>query len=112
MGQPDIVTDYVTALVRTFICYVQVYLNNADVSCEYVTTLCRGLCQEIPVATPQDRAKLESCLAGLGSVTASMGAIVDLGLQQLRVSAIKPRIAPWVDTFLTINHILSEVVAK
>ncbi|KAG8289853.1 Golgi transport complex subunit 4 [Homalodisca vitripennis] len=85
-----------------------VYLNNADVSCEYVTTLCRGLCQEIPVNSQQERAKLDSCLAGLGTVTASMGAIVDYGLQQLRVSAIKPRVAPWVDTFLSLSHHLTE----
>lgn len=85
------------------------YLNNADVSCEYVTTLCKGLCQEIRVESEQERAKLDSCLAGLGTVTASMGAIVDFGLQQLRVSAIKPRVAPWVDTFLSLSHVLTEV---
>lgn len=84
------------------------YLNNADVSCEYVTTLCKSLCQEIQCNTEQERAKLESCLAGLSTVTATMGAVVEFGLEQLRVSAIKPRIAPWVDTFLTLSHHLTE----
>lgn len=61
------------------------------------------------MSSDQERAKLDSCLAGLGTVTATMGAIVDYGLQQLRVSAIKPRVAPWVDTFLTLSHYLTEV---
>lgn len=78
-------------------------------SCEYVTTLCKSLCQEIPCTTEQEHAKLESCLAGLSTVTATMGAVVEFGLEQLRVSAIKPRIAPWVDTFLTLSHHLTEV---
>lgn len=85
------------------------YLNNADMSSEYVTTLCRTLCQEIPCATENDRAKLDSCLSGLSSVTAALGAIVDFGLQQLRVSAIKPRIGPWVDSFLSVTHNLTQV---
>lgn len=78
-------------------------------SCDYVTTLCRGLCQEIPCNSPQEQAKLDSCLSGLSTVTATMGVVVDFGLEQLRVSAIKPRVAPWVDTFLNLSHHLTEV---
>ncbi|XP_075212039.1 conserved oligomeric Golgi complex subunit 4 [Lycorma delicatula] len=85
-----------------------IYLNNADMCSEYVTTLCRTLCQEIPCATENDRAKLDSCLSGLSTVTAALGAIVDFGLQQLRVSAIKPRVGPWVDSFLSVTHNLTQ----
>uniref|UniRef100_A0A1B6DE98 Conserved oligomeric Golgi complex subunit 4 n=2 Tax=Clastoptera arizonana TaxID=38151 RepID=A0A1B6DE98_9HEMI len=85
-----------------------VYLNNAEMSCDYVTTLCKGLCQEIPCNNDQEQAKLDSCLLGLSTVTATMGVVVDFGLEQLRVSAIKPRVAPWVDTFLNLSHHLTE----
>jgi hypothetical protein len=54
------------------------------------------------------KVKLESCLSGLGSVAASLKAVIDYGMQQLRVSAIKPRVNPWVDAFLSVNHQLSE----
>lgn len=56
-----------------------------------------------------ERGKLESCLSGLSSVTTNLKEIIEYGIQQLRVSAIKPRINPWVDTFTNINHQLSEV---
>lgn len=55
-----------------------------------------------------EKVKLESCLSGLGSVAASLKAVIDYGMQQLRVSAIKPRVNPWVDAFLSVNHQLSE----
>lgn len=56
-----------------------------------------------------ERVKLESCLSGLGSVAASLKAVIDYGMEQLRVIAIKPRVNPWVDTFLSVSHQLSEV---
>jgi hypothetical protein len=56
-----------------------------------------------------ERVKLESCLSGLGSVAASLKAVIDYGMQQLRVSAIKPRVNPWVDAFLSVSHQLSDV---
>jgi hypothetical protein len=55
-----------------------------------------------------ERDKLENRLSGLGSVAASLKALIDYGLQQLTVSAIKPRVNPWVDAFLSVNHQLSE----
>lgn len=57
-----------------------------------------------------ERGKLESCLSGLSSVTTNLKEIIEYGIQQLRVSAIKPRISPWVDNFTSINHQLSEVL--
>ncbi|XP_034237746.1 conserved oligomeric Golgi complex subunit 4 [Thrips palmi] len=88
------------------------YLNNADVSTEYIATLRLSLGEEMAAALPgmtdRDRAKLESCLSGMGGVTASLRALVEYGMSQLSASAIKPRVSPWVDAFLNVSHILTE----
>ena len=89
-------------------------MNNADVSTEYTDTLRRSLMDEISSIltnmSENEKVKLESCLSGLSSVTASLRAVIDYGMQQLRVSAIKPRVNPWVDAFLSVSHQLSEVI--
>ncbi|XP_056646847.1 conserved oligomeric Golgi complex subunit 4 [Diorhabda sublineata] len=89
-----------------------VALNNADSSTEYVDALCDNVLKEIQQALPKmnsnERGKLESCLSGLSSVTTNLKDIIDYGIQQLRSSAIKPRINPWVDQFLNVNHHLTE----
>ncbi|XP_067007439.2 conserved oligomeric Golgi complex subunit 4 isoform X2 [Anabrus simplex] len=88
------------------------YLNNADVSIEYIDTLCRSLREEIPNGLASMSAneceKWESCLSGLSTVTASLRSVIDYGMQQLKASAIKPRINPWVDAFLSVSHQLTE----
>ncbi|XP_025831494.1 conserved oligomeric Golgi complex subunit 4 [Agrilus planipennis] len=89
-----------------------VALNNTSVSIEYVETLCdttlSDVGQALPNITSNEKGKLESCLSGLSSVITNLREIVEYGMQQLRVSAIKPRISPWVDAFLNINHQLTE----
>lgn len=94
--------------------YFQVALNNADSCIEYVDALCDGVLKEIQQALPamntNERGKLESCLSGLSSVTSNLKDIIEYGIQQLRSSVIKPRVNPWVDAFLTINHQLTEVI--
>lgn len=76
-------------------------------------TLCDSVLREIELAFPnmltKDRGKLESCLSGLSSVTVMLKEIIDYGMQQLRVSAVKPRISPWVDCFLNVDHTFTEV---
>ena len=76
-------------------------------------TLSRSLSNDINQAFPniqnKEKGKIDSCLAGLKSVSFTLRTIVDYGLEQLRVSTVKPRVTPWVDAFLTINHQLSEV---
>lgn len=90
-----------------------VALNNADVSMEYVDALCDNILKEIeqalPTMTPNEKGKLESCLSGLSSATANLKEIIDYGMQQLHVGAVKPRVSPWVDAFLNISHHLTEV---
>lgn len=82
-------------------------------STEYIATLRLSLGDEMAAALPgmteRDRAKLESCLSGLGGVTASLRALVEYGMSQLSASAIKPRVSPWVDAFLNVSHVLTEV---
>ncbi|XP_055921896.1 conserved oligomeric Golgi complex subunit 4 [Eupeodes corollae] len=89
-----------------------IQLNNADISTEYIETLWKAMEQEIngafPAMTPTERQIIDSCISELKTVRDSLKAVVDFGLQQLRSSAIKPRLNPWVDQFLSYNHHLSE----
>ncbi|XP_065085132.1 conserved oligomeric Golgi complex subunit 4 [Ochlerotatus camptorhynchus] len=87
-------------------------LNNADMSTEFIETLWSMMADEVkisfPAMTVREKDKLDSCLSGLKSVGDSLKALVDFGLQQLRTSAIKPRLHPWVDQFISHNHNLTE----
>ncbi|XP_053694631.1 conserved oligomeric Golgi complex subunit 4 [Sabethes cyaneus] len=87
-------------------------LNNADMSTEFIETLWSMMADEVklnfPSMTAREKEKLESCLSLLKSVGDSLKALVDFGLQQLRASAIKPRLHPWVDQFIGHNHNLTE----
>ncbi|XP_055596409.1 conserved oligomeric Golgi complex subunit 4 [Uranotaenia lowii] len=87
-------------------------LNNADMSTEFIETLWSMMADEIkmnfPSMTSREKEKLDSCLSGLKSVGDSLKALVDYGMQQLRASAIKPRLHPWVDQFITHNHNMTE----
>lgn len=82
-------------------------------SIEYVDTLSSNLSVEIQQAfakmQEKEKAKIDSCLAGMKGVSSSLQAVIDYGLEQLRASAIKPRVSPWVDAFLTVNHRVNEV---
>ncbi|XP_030374050.1 conserved oligomeric Golgi complex subunit 4 [Scaptodrosophila lebanonensis] len=89
-----------------------VQLNNADISTEYIETLWQTMEQEIAGTFPNmssvERQLLDSCLTELKNVRDALKATVDFGMQQLRSSAIKPRLNPWVDQFLNYSHYLTE----
>ncbi|CAG9771862.1 unnamed protein product [Ceutorhynchus assimilis] len=89
-----------------------VALNNADISTEYVTALVDNIMKEIEGACPnmntKEQGKLESCLSGISAVSAKLSEIIEYGIQQLKSTAIKPRVNPWVDTFMNFSHQLSE----
>lgn len=89
-----------------------VQLNNADMSTEFIETLTRTIGEDIKIAFPRITAKesgiVESCLSGMKSVRDTLKAVVDFGLQQLRSSAIKPRLHTWIDQFISLNHTLTE----
>lgn len=52
---------------------------------------------------------LQSCVTDLGNVAVRLKEVVDFGVSQLRSSAIKPRIKPLTDAFLSTSHNISEV---
>lgn len=89
-----------------------VHLNNADRSTEFIETLYAGMLEEVKSSfvgmSSREKEILESCMSGLKSVGDSLKALVEFGMQQLRSSAIKPRLHPWVDQFLQHNHNLNE----
>lgn len=88
-------------------------LNNADTSTEYIETLYNAISEEIhfafPHMTEREREISDSCLSGLKSVGDALKTVVDFGMQQLRSSALKPRLHPWIDQFQSYNHCLNEV---
>jgi conserved oligomeric Golgi complex subunit 4 len=89
-----------------------VTLNNADRSTEYIETLHKNMGEEIKISFPSmnvhKKEIIDSCLSGLKSVGDSLKAVIEFGMQQLRSSALKPRINPWIDQFQSYNHMLTE----
>ncbi|ELU05879.1 hypothetical protein CAPTEDRAFT_225425 [Capitella teleta] len=87
-------------------------LNNTEVSCEYIQTLKSDLEGEVNKlygqTTDQGKAKLQSCLSDLGIVSNHFKDVLEFGFSQLNSTAVKPRVKPLVDTFLNINHNISE----
>lgn len=90
-----------------------VQLNNTDMSTEFIDTLTVVVNEEMngafPKMTSKERGIVESCLSGMKSVRDTLKALVDFGLQQLRNTAIKPRLHTWIDQFISINHTMNEV---
>nr|CAG4642373.1 EOG090X02VY [Evadne anonyx] len=88
-------------------------LNNIETSIECVETLQTNITNEIQLnfgstLTLRDQRKLQTCLAGLKTTAAKFRKLSDFGHEQLKSSAIKPRIKPWVDNFLSVNHDIDE----
>lgn len=89
-----------------------VAMNNAEVSCEYCKSLKSNIEEEVQrsfsKSSEQSKAKLQSCVTDLGNVAVRLKEVVDFGLSQLSSSAIKPRIKPLTDAFLSTSHNISE----
>ncbi|XP_037085563.1 conserved oligomeric Golgi complex subunit 4-like [Pollicipes pollicipes] len=87
-------------------------LNNARASQEYVASLCATLRQEATAqlggASAHERDKLFSCLASLEAASSRFDTLAEVGLKQLRSSAIKPRVKPWADGFTAVSHDITE----
>ncbi|MCL4127343.1 UNVERIFIED_CONTAM: hypothetical protein GTU68_060667 [Idotea baltica] len=87
-------------------------LNNAETSGRYVKSLETGFRETIETSmrdlSPTARAKLESCLNDLKTTAGRFRTVVDFGLSQLQATAIKPKVKPWVDSFTTIPHDITE----
>lgn len=89
------------------------YLNNADVTLEYLQTLKSNVTEEIirsfPQLTEKDKEKVAICLSELFSGATSLtSSIIDYGMKHLKESAIKPRISSWFASFAENNHELTE----
>ncbi|XP_038069767.1 conserved oligomeric Golgi complex subunit 4-like [Patiria miniata] len=87
-------------------------LNNIEVSIDFTQALKKSLGDECASRNQhlgdKEREKLESCLGDLGNVTHKFKDVLEYGLSQLSTSAIKPRLKPWVDNFLSTSHNISE----
>ena len=89
-----------------------VALNSAENATDYITRLTSALQSELKSLVSQksqhEKDKVENCLAGLPAVGIKLQAVLEQGIQQLRQAVVKPRIKPWVDTFLGGHEINEE----
>ena len=88
-----------------------VNLNNCNISMQHVNSLHQSLRENITSVMSNSettQAKLDSCMGDLKSTTAKLSNVVEFGMSQLRATAIKPKIKPWVDQFTTTSHDISE----
>ncbi|KAG0730329.1 Conserved oligomeric Golgi complex subunit 4 [Chionoecetes opilio] len=89
-------------------------LNNTGTSMCHVRSLYASLEDSINSAmvglSNTARAKLDSCLNDLKTTTGKLAMVVEFGISQLRATAVKPRVKPWVDIFNTISHDIQEVL--
>ncbi|KAK6627802.1 hypothetical protein RUM44_010281 [Polyplax serrata] len=89
------------------------YLNNSDVTLEYLQMLKTNVNEEIALAFPhlteKDKEKVGICLSELVSTSSSVTSnIIAYGMKQLRESAIKPRLSSWFASFSEISYELTE----
>lgn len=89
-------------------------LNNAEVSSDYIQTLCKSFedeCQRTALTREwrqQSLAKVEACLSNLCDISKGFQELIELGHNQLRVNVLKPRVKPFVDNFAAFSHDISE----
>lgn len=87
-------------------------LNNAEITCNFIQTLHDNLSDEIDKLYSQEsdksKAKLKSCLADIGAVSNQFKNVLQYGFSQLNATALKPRLKPWVDAFLSTSHNLND----
>eukprot|EP00092_Neocalanus_flemingeri_P002605 GFUD01002792.1.p1 GENE.GFUD01002792.1~~GFUD01002792.1.p1 ORF type:complete len:401 (+),score=143.44 GFUD01002792.1:554-1756(+) len=90
------------------------FLNNAESGGEYITRLQTTIqtdlssLQASSTVSAKQSEKIRSCLTGLPCVQSKLKAVLDSGLTALRTSAVKPRIKPWLDSFCSSSHNITE----
>jgi len=87
------------------------YLNNAESGVEYIARLQSSIeadLASIASATGQQTAKMSSCLSGLAAVSNKLTSVLDSGMAALRTAAVKPRIKPWIDAFVSTSHNIND----
>eukprot|EP00095_Tigriopus_kingsejongensis_P011780 maker-scaffold119_size336447-snap-gene-1.16 protein:Tk11780 transcript:maker-scaffold119_size336447-snap-gene-1.16-mRNA-1 annotation:"conserved oligomeric golgi complex subunit 4" len=85
-------------------------LNNTDCARDYISRLSRSLSVDISNMvvnrSQHEKDKVDNCLSGLLAASDKLKSVLELGLQQLRQTVVKPRIKPWVETF--VSHEIDE----
>lgn len=85
-------------------------LNNAENATDYISRLTASLRKDVAALvahrSQHEKDKVDNCLSGFSAVASKLKAVLEQGMQQLRQSVVKPRIKPWVDTF--VSHDIDE----
>merc|ERR1719341_3225939 len=90
------------------------YLNNAESGGEYITRLQTTIqtdlssLQASSTVSHHQSEKIVSCLTGLPCVQAKLKGVLESGMTALRTSAVKPRLKPWLDSFCSFSHNITE----
>ncbi|XP_032813354.2 conserved oligomeric Golgi complex subunit 4 [Petromyzon marinus] len=91
-----------------------VTLNNTEVCSDNIQTLKKTLeadCQMLlnqGTKSEQSRAKVDSCLLDLVSVSNHFKDLLQEGLAELNNAAIMPQVKPWMNDFLLVSHNIEE----
>ncbi|KAG8437298.1 hypothetical protein GDO86_008124 [Hymenochirus boettgeri] len=91
-----------------------VSLNNLEVCSEYIMTLKKNLendCSKLfsqGLSGEQAKAKIDSCLSDLASVSNKFRDLLQEGLSELNSTAVKPQVKPWINLFLSVSHNIEE----
>jgi len=90
------------------------YLNNAESGVEYISRLQSTIEGDLVALTvssavsDKQTAKMTSCLSGMAAVSNKLKTVLDSGMAALRTAAVKPRVKPWVDTFMSTSHNITD----
>ncbi|XP_077145050.1 conserved oligomeric Golgi complex subunit 4 isoform X1 [Ranitomeya variabilis] len=91
-----------------------VSLNNVEVCSENIMTLKKNLendCRKLfsqDLGGDQAKAKIDSCLSDMASVSNKFRDLLQEGLGELNTTAIKPQAKPWINLFLSVSHNIEE----
>ncbi|XP_068115772.1 conserved oligomeric Golgi complex subunit 4 [Hyperolius riggenbachi] len=91
-----------------------VCLNNVEVCSENIMTLKKNLENDCKKLFSQDfgreqaKAKIDSCLSDMASVSNKFRDLLQEGLGELNSTAIKPQVKPWINLFLSCTHNIEE----
>ncbi|KAE8609187.1 hypothetical protein XENTR_v10011735 [Xenopus tropicalis] len=92
-----------------------VSLNNVEVCSENIMTLKKNLendCNKMfsqGLGGEQAKAKIDSCLSDMASVSNKFKDLLQEGLGELNSTAVKPQVKPWINLFLSVSHNIEEV---
>ena len=87
-------------------------MNNCEVASEHILALKNSLNTDIIKIFNQHldphKAKFDSCLSDLASLSIKFRNVLDMALTELSNSVLRPEIKPWISNFLSVSHNMSE----